>query len=1184
VNGAQTKEVEAILRPLPVDDAVKTATWKAYFSAQTPEGFFQSFDPLPIPREVKATLWDLKFGPETPATPAPPAKSMAVRPAVPGTTRPRTGLTLPPLPNLQAPMVDVAGIVPETRAGAPGGERFTMGVARGAARGAGALTSPENVGLMGAMHLAPSLLGRAGAMVAGGAGLYFTFEMAKALVESFPEAFQAYKDRDWGKLGEIIGEDAVTALLLGHGGQETRQRAAELRPGALRTKPVEAVPESKAAQARARAAKPPGPAPPPMSRQQRRALSEVPGTARAPEEGAPSPESAETANLRRIASRLGMDYDTMMPADRAALAEIQHEMNLANLQNIATPAPAWWPTTARERPPGGLPPVPTAIEPVRRTEAAPEVPAAGVPAPQMKPGVPEMPQGIPPAVEPPPGRLGREPATPPQAPRDVRMMPVSEIAVDAPRFQFKTRGIGEKGVSGELREVQNWNEELAGVVSLWRDPATGKNYVVNGHHRLELAQRLKVPEVLVRFIQAKDATEARGKGALINIAEGRGSAIDAAKVFRDLHMGPDQLGKRGVSLKGPVSKDALALAGLPADIFDQVWSEAITAQRGVILGEMLAGRPADQRAVLEVVARAENRGKRPTDDQIREMIRLQVGAGAGRTEVQETLFGPEEIQRGALLERARISEYVRRELVQDKRLFGTVSEAKGARKLGEAGNIIRAEDNARIALQTAQAIELYDKLSTRAGPVNDVLTRAADELAAGGEPDAVKRRAYTAIREAIAREVPGAAGARPGGPSPDRVGAGDLGRGGEAGPEVPLRVPPAAGPTRELSRIVPVSGPTFDPELNFRQQVLEARVIPGEVEGYPVLFVNSQAMAVLSWVGYESYSSGVQGKTMPHTGALERIKGLESVADDYPRPSEEAYRIENVLIALRHNRVATEGRPMVLIDTSGKSPAADLKITAAEEVAHAAQIEATGARFDKHVGYAFYDHPHAQVAARTLREAGYRTKDDAALSLEIGVRLMDPGRYQELGLRWEEAKELAMFYCQTLEDRHGPQAVARVTNQVYNAFKEAPPYDAREATREGRHSAGEGQLAPVPTAPEGRGERRGGSGLDQIKPPTEGQGGGRKAETPSASLFGEATEQRIAAENAAYARKLEADRLTAQFRAPITREEQLRRLKRAKAKEQPGLFGPEPAAEAQGSLFRLLRLPPVPGSSILLRR
>ena len=58
------------------------------------------------------------------------------------------------------------------------------------------------------------------------------------------------------------------------------------------------------------------------------------------------------------------------------------------------------------------------------------------------------------------------------------------------------------------------------LIQLWhegalRDPADGKDYVVNGHHRHELAKRTGHPDMAVRWIAAKDAREARADTAIV---------------------------------------------------------------------------------------------------------------------------------------------------------------------------------------------------------------------------------------------------------------------------------------------------------------------------------------------------------------------------------------------------------------------------------------------------------------------------------------------------------------------------------------------------------------------------------------------------------------------------------------------------------------------------------------------
>lgn len=93
--------------------------------------------------------------------------------------------------------------------------------------------------------------------------------------------------------------------------------------------------------------------------------------------------------------------------------------------------------------------------------------------------------------------------------RDIYTVPTSALKVDPKRFQYKVKDIGEDGVTGELKGVSKWNPELAGSLLVWRDPADGQDYVINGHHRHELASRLKADQVNARYIDAPNAKEAR---------------------------------------------------------------------------------------------------------------------------------------------------------------------------------------------------------------------------------------------------------------------------------------------------------------------------------------------------------------------------------------------------------------------------------------------------------------------------------------------------------------------------------------------------------------------------------------------------------------------------------------------------------------------------------------------------
>ncbi|HSW49805.1 MAG TPA: hypothetical protein VLH09_06490, partial [Bryobacteraceae bacterium] len=126
-------------------------------------------------------------------------------------------------------------------------------------------------------------------------------------------------------------------------------------------------------------------------------------------------------------------------------------------------------------------PLPIQPEPVR---PAAEAPKSEAPKPEVAP---------PPQIN--PTQINPEPKG------GIVRMRTSDIARDPERFQFKREAIGKGGTTDEFRQTKKWNENLAGIVSVWLDPKDGKTYVVNGHHRLELAERLGVPDLNVRYIE-----------------------------------------------------------------------------------------------------------------------------------------------------------------------------------------------------------------------------------------------------------------------------------------------------------------------------------------------------------------------------------------------------------------------------------------------------------------------------------------------------------------------------------------------------------------------------------------------------------------------------------------------------------------------------------------------------------
>jgi len=145
-------------------------------------------------------------------------------------------------------------------------------------------------------------------------------------------------------------------------------------------------------------------------------------------------------------------------------------------------------------------------------------------------------------------------------PYDVARVPLDQLHLDPKRFQYKMN-TDASGVTNLLKGLP-WNEENAGAVSVWRDPEDGKTYVVNGHHRYQLAQETEQPDIAVKMMPAKDAAEARAKGAIQNIAAAYGSAATAGSQVFDLYDATN--GNALIAACSFSMTTSLALHGAPA--------------------------------------------------------------------------------------------------------------------------------------------------------------------------------------------------------------------------------------------------------------------------------------------------------------------------------------------------------------------------------------------------------------------------------------------------------------------------------------------------------------------------------------------------------------------------------------------------------------------------------------------
>ncbi len=305
-----------------------------------------------------------------------------------------------------------------------------------------------------------------------------------------------------------------------------------------------------------------------------------------------------------------------------------------------------------------------------------------------------------------------------------------ELNIDAPRFQFKSGG-DDAGVTDRLAGLGRWDPVKAGLIVVWED-ASGARFIADGHQRLGLAKRLSAEDPNIRLygflLREGDgitAANAREIAAIKNIAEGSGSAVDAAKILR---VNPDRLGE--LPLTSGLVRVARDLVNLEDDAFMMVVNELVPVNYAALVGRLAGDRPEIQGQILGVLARLGP----DNATQAESIVRQAIEAGTTR-ETQIGLFGEEDLAISLFAERALVLDRALKKLRRDRTVFNTLVGDKA--KIEEAGNRLAGDINAQRAKTDAEAIQTLQKLAHRKGPLSDALNDAAERARSGDVAGAV---------------------------------------------------------------------------------------------------------------------------------------------------------------------------------------------------------------------------------------------------------------------------------------------------------------------------------------------------------------------------------------------------------------------------------------------------------------
>jgi hypothetical protein len=261
-----------------------------------------------------------------------------------------------------------------------------------------------------------------------------------------------------------------------------------------------------------------------------------------------------------------------------------------------------------------------------------------------------------------------------------------------------------------------------------------------------LANKLGAEKVAVRYLDVKTHEEARAIGALTNIAEGRGDALDAAKFFQDTKLTRKDLEAKGIPMREKIATDGLALSQLDPTLFRKTIDGEIPIERATIIGG--SGLNHDkQKSLTDLIAKRKN----VNNDTLKELIDTVKSSGS-KQEEQFDLFGGSTQVKDLAIEKAALQANIKQRLSREKKLFSTVGKSTAAKELERGGNKIDVESSGKIAGETDTVLRAFDQLKNFKGSVGDLLNEAAERVSNGENAKKVQDDIYGKVRDAVKTE------------------------------------------------------------------------------------------------------------------------------------------------------------------------------------------------------------------------------------------------------------------------------------------------------------------------------------------------------------------------------------------------------------------------------------------------
>ncbi len=307
-----------------------------------------------------------------------------------------------------------------------------------------------------------------------------------------------------------------------------------------------------------------------------------------------------------------------------------------------------------------------------------------------------------------------------------RLLKPHQIKIDASRFQFRSDA-NSKGVSGRLKGVSEWSPYYAGIILVYAEwGAEGETFtVVDGHHRVELAQRLEKAgaDMSLRcfVIDAKDKTpkEARALGTLANIAAGNADPYDIAAALRNGSIAKADL--KTLPKSSTEWRQAGVMAKIDRDVFNFASKLRLDPAFVETIAEEVNGKER-QISALQAVSEIRPRDRAHAKHVVTSVTSLGFEYG------QSNLFGNQEVMH-QMRKRAEVLAMIEKIIRTDKAVFTKLVNERD--RIEGAGNVLAADTNEARLVEAKAMVQFIASQCTFPSATSAALKDATLEWIAG---------------------------------------------------------------------------------------------------------------------------------------------------------------------------------------------------------------------------------------------------------------------------------------------------------------------------------------------------------------------------------------------------------------------------------------------------------------------